>query len=46
MTHAPFVAAAYGLLLAAGLFLSAEAAQRLRRARRALAAAGLDRPPR
>ncbi len=45
MTHLPFIAAAYGLTIAAGLFLSLQAAFRLRRARRALAAANLERRP-
>ncbi len=43
MTHLPFIAAAYGLTIAAGLALSLQATLRLRRVRRALAAAGLER---
>ena len=38
MTHLPFVAAAYALTVAVGLFLSVSAALRLRRAGRRLAA--------
>ena len=38
MTHLPFIAAAYGLTVAAALFLGVQAAWRLRRADRALSA--------
>ncbi len=44
MTHLPFIAASYGLTVAAILFFSVGSALRLGRARRLLAAAEAARP--
>ncbi|MGI4747053.1 MAG: heme exporter protein CcmD [Janthinobacterium lividum] len=45
MTHLPYVAGAYGVTLAMGLYLSIAASMRLRRARRRLDAVDARRRP-
>ena len=46
MTHLPYIAASYGLVLGSALFLSIQAALRLRTARRRVAMLEASRAPR